>query len=407
MINGRQAIAERTTPLRWVLMLTFIASLGTGVFWHGLSFIAAHTYRFEQGRNFALYALMGALYAVGALGAGRAIRLTAKHLSPRGVLACCIGIEAAVCMLPVVWTGEWTLWVSGSVVTFLSAIHWPIVESYISAGRHGPAMRNAVLSFNLTWMPATVVPMLVMAPLLERHGAWTIGGLALANLAALGLLPLFSRRPAPHREEEASPHVAAAYPLLLRSARVLLPVSYVLTSALAPILPYRFEQVGVAVWWQTPSTATWMIVRVVSLGLMWLAPFWHGRWGTLVLGAVTMTGGFALIVLGPSIGVMLAGFACMGIGLGIVYNVALYYAMAVGRAAVEAGGTHEALIGTGYTLGPLAGLLGSALGGGAHIVGVVWCIVGVAAVPASLPYLKYRRLRRLKEQRASSAKEVS
>jgi hypothetical protein len=35
----------------------------------------------------------------------------------------------------------------------------------------------------------------------------------------------------------------------------------------------------------------------------------------------------------------------------------LYYAMSVGGADVDAGGTHEALIGAGYTIGPGIGLL--------------------------------------------------
>ena len=43
-------------------------------------------------------------------------------------------------------------------------------------------------------------------------------------------------------------------------------------------------------------------------------------------------------------------------GMGVTYYAALYYAMAVGRAEVNAGGTHEAFIGGGYAMGPLIGL---------------------------------------------------
>src|SRR5690606_33164679 len=52
------------------------------------------------------------------------------------------------------------------------------------------------------------------------------------------------------------------------------------------------------------------------------------------------------------------GLALFGFGLGGVYTGALYYVMEVGASEVEAGGTHEALIGGGYTLGPLIGLAG-------------------------------------------------
>jgi hypothetical protein len=43
--------------------------------------------------------------------------------------------------------------------------------------------------------------------------------------------------------------------------------------------------------------------------------------------------------------------------VGTIYAGAFYYAMAVGAAEVEAGGKHEALIGAGYCLGPVCGLL--------------------------------------------------
>jgi hypothetical protein len=114
----------------------------------------------------------------------------------------------------------------------------------------------------------------------------------------------------------------------------------------------------------------------------------------LVLGAVAMTGGFGLVVAGPSVGYMLVGFGCLGAGVGVIYYAALYYALAVGHAQVDAGATHEGLIGAGYTAGPIAGLLGTAIAGGVGIVGVVWALVGLAGVPAVRPYLRARRQRK-------------
>jgi hypothetical protein len=188
--------------------------------------------------------------------------------------------------------------------------------------------------------------------------------------------------------------VGDEYPLLLRSARVLLPLSYVLNSAMSPILPYRFESLGIEVAMETPLAATWVVVRVFTFVFMWRMGFWHGRWGTLMLGALAMTGGFACVVAGPGLTSVLIGLTALGAGLGIVYYAALYYAMSVGRAAVEAGGTHEGLIGAGYTIGPVAGLGGAALGGGPWIVGVVWGLVALAGIPALRPYIRARSLRR-------------
>ncbi len=110
----------------------------------------------------------------------------------------------------------------------------------------------------------------------------------------------------------------------------------------------------------------------------------------MLLGALAMAGGFAVVVLAGSLPLLFLGFGGMGVGLGVIYNAALYYAMSTGGAAVEAGGTHEALIGAGYAVGPLIGLAGTALGGGAAIVGFVLALMAVSAVPALLPYLAAR-----------------
>jgi hypothetical protein len=99
---------------------------------------------------------------------------------------------------------------------------------------------------------------------------------------------------------------------------------------------------------------------------------------------------------------MLIGFGTFGAGLGVVYHAALYYAMSVGLAEVDAGGTHEALIGGGYALGPLVGLGGMGLAQGADrpgaeaqvIVALVWSCVALAGAAAVQPYLRARRQRR-------------
>ena len=45
-----------------------------------------------------------------------------------------------------------------------------------------------------------------------------------------------------------------------------------------------------------------------------------------------------------------------GTGHARIYLGSLYDAMEVGKAQVDAGGTHEALIGLGYMLGPVLGI---------------------------------------------------
>jgi MFS family permease len=382
-----------TTPLRLVLLVTFLASLGTGVFWHGLAFIAKQEYGFTQEKNLILYAVMGAIYTLGAFLAGGVTRRVGPWLSPRGVLVACIGGQVVACALPAIFTHEWAIWASASVVTLLAALSWPIIESFVTSGRHGPGMRKSIAAFNLVWMPATIVPMLVLGPLLEHHSTMTILGLGVALIPAIVAALRFAPRPAPHEADLADGHVSPEYPFLLRSARVLLPLSYLVSQALTPILPYLLERLHVEVHLLTPVTSTWMFLRVAVVAAMLLVPFWHGRWGALLFAGLSMAGGFAGVVLAPSLPVLIVGLAFFGMGIGIIYYAALYYVMAVGHADVDASGTHEALIGVGYLGGPLAGLAGGALGGGSRIVLVVWATIAVGSVGAVLPYFRARRAR--------------
>jgi hypothetical protein len=99
--------------------------------------------------------------------------------------------------------------------------------------------------------------------------------------------------------------------------------------------------------------------------------------------------GFALAMLAPTLGtpnaeglnqvgvtLLVAGLSLAGIGIAVTYYGALYYAMAVGNADVDAGGKHEALIGVGYMVGPLCGLFGGLLTDGpGGVIGITSVVV--------------------------------
>jgi MFS family permease len=185
---------------------------------------------------------------------------------------------------------------------------------------------------------------------------------------------------------------------------MLLPLSYVLNAAMSPLLPYLFTRIDLPQQFETTVASTWMWVRIVAMAIMWNLGFWHGKWGTLLLGGISMTLGFGIAVLVPSLPLLILGLAIFGVGMGIIYYAALYYAMAVGRAEVDAGGTHEALIGAGYTVGPLTGLIGVSATSAAHtagwqvwdgaiLVAVVWLLIGIGTIAVLRPYRQARRLR--------------
>jgi hypothetical protein len=188
--------------------------------------------------------------------------------------------------------------------------------------------------------------------------------------------------------------------MLLQSASLLLPLSYVISANLAPLLPHRLAEAGAGVIAPEATSviaALWMVARFVTMAAMWRTGGWHGRWETLGAGAATLAGGLALVLLSPSLVGIIVGLVLYGTGMGLTYYASLYYSMAVGHAAVQAGGNFEALIGVGYCIGPLLGVAGHAASevhADAATVAFTWLALALAAPLVLRPYLAARRARR-------------
>ena len=220
-----------------------------------------------------------------------------------------------------------------------SAVTWPIVESYLSAGRHGAEMRAAIGWFNVTWTPATALGLLLM-PIVTQVGMLAALALSAAgSLAALIATFRLPRQPGAHEADVAQAAVGREYRHLLRAASWLLPMSYILCAAMSPLLPHRLAAVsggtaggGVA--------ALWMVARFATLLTMWRTGFWHGRWGTLALGAPRWRPAWRPDAGGVAAGAG-GGLVVFGVGMGLTYYAALYYSLSVGHAAVDAGGTSK------------------------------------------------------------------
>ncbi len=326
--------------------------------WNGLPFIAKRDYGFSESENLLLYLLIGFVYVAGAVVSGRCSRLLEPYISMRTFMGVLLLAVALVCSLPLFATSgsAWIILSAGGVAGFCSALLWPIVESYLVAGRHGPEMRRVIGWWNLVWMCSVAGVMLAMAPLMETYASMVIVGLGGMNIIAICVLPLFPKKPPCHEATWAKEHVPKSYKGLLKGARVLLPLSYVINGVLSPLLPFILTGIAIDIFWQTPVVAIWMLTRVIATSIMWKTGSWHGKWSTLWLGLGAISSGFVFIMAASGLPILIVGLILLGSGMGVIYYIALYYALSVGDAQVDAGGKHEAFIGGGYMVGPILGL---------------------------------------------------
>lgn len=412
--TGAGARSDAPAPLWAVLGFAFLASIGTGVVTNGIYFITRHAYGFGDAGNYLLGLVLGVTYIAGAVATGPMLRRLggdgtagARRVSPRAVLGITLAVLGLLCAIPIACRGaqgSWPIWLLVALYSPLTGIVWPIVESYVSGGRRGPGLRSAIGRFNWTWSGAIVVAYVAVSPALPAatengvaealphlRGAYVIAALGMLHLVTLAFLAPWPREPGRHLAEHHEPH-PASWRRMLTTFRILLPASYIVLTVLLPYLPGAFERIRAPRDWHMALAAVWLASRWLAFVMLERWHGWHGRWWPPVAGGVLVLVGFGGAVLAPgaaalgggAMAVLLAGLACFGVGMAVIYCGALYYAMEVGDARVEAGGTHEALIGIGYTAGPALGLLAV----GAERVGVIpkgWfegVLVGTVALVA-------------------------
>jgi len=358
----------RTGPiLPRVLALTFFASIGAAVTWQGIFYVAKALFKYTATQNLIVGAALGFVYALAAFYAASitdavraaSARLTGARLSTRGIMVTILALSAVISIVPKAIPTQVGLWTFGLVSVPLLGLFWPTVETYVSSGQRGRSLNRAAGLWNMCWAFALLPGMWVMAPLLTWHPTWVIPTLAPMMLIAMAIALTFPKEPGSHGEasHEHTPAQDALYRRLLRVFRICLVISYLASSSLGPVVPQLMASLDVPMVWRTPLQSVWMLSRLLTFILLGVWHGWHGKARYAPISVALFVVGFTLAITATasfgSVAQLTVGLVMMGIGLGVTYAAAIFYALEVGTTDVDAGARHEASIGLGYTLGPL------------------------------------------------------
>jgi hypothetical protein len=344
-----------------LLAITFVESIGTVLLERGLYFFTHERLQFSERQNLLIAFLFGVVYVIGALGSHRT---AARFGEKRVLIGALVGLLVLHSLL-VLAPSAIAITSSFVAIGLLQGLKWPIVESFFGAGLTPRELVRSLGRFNVCWAVAVPIGVAGSGPLIgSGRPELFFGAAALLNVLALGFSRKLPQSPL-HLEldhpERPDPAELARYGALLVSARFTLLLSYTLMFLLAPLMPALFSALGLGVRSATLAASALDVVRVVCFGLLGAFIGWRSRWSPLVWSNLCLLGGFTLILWGSELGLVLAGELLFGLGAGIAYTAALYYALVVKNAAVDAGGAHEGLIGVGFALGPLCGLAGNML----------------------------------------------
>lgn len=342
-----------------MLTITVLADLAVGMTFRGIPFLAHDVLHLSTEVILLLTMSFGVCYVPTALVSHR----LCVALGERRVLAGSLWLEAGACLLTAAFGNHPQTWVLFACMGLLGAsqgFKWPVIESYISAGRGAAAQARAVGSFNLAWAGAFPVAVFLAGPLIDWWPPALFLVPALIDGAMLAMTWTLPLRPAhlPEGHPERPDGTAILrWRRLLLAGRVTNLLSQCSTSALAALMPMVYASLGISVFWGTGLSGVLDLVRFLAFLVLQAWTGWHGRRSPLVLSMAALVVGFFMIVLGGNVAVVLAGEVLFGVAVAMTYYAALYYAMLAQNATVQAGGVHEALIGLGSVVGPASGLL--------------------------------------------------
>lgn len=356
----------KLTPL---LFMVFLQSAAAGAAEHAIFFYTQEVHGFSVMQNLLLALIFGISYVAGAIKSHNIIesiaRRTAGLSGERTLLLFLILGHIAVYTVLTLYASPWAMWLLWPVLGWMGGTHWPIVESYIVAGRLPRAASLAIGRFNITWSIAVVLSVAIAGVLIHWWQPALLALCAALNLASLILVLLRFPRRALHLELDHPERLPAAtiesYLPLSRSAKWSMLSCYTLMFVLGPYLPAVFDRLGFGLTAATLLASILYAARVLGFFAMERWHGWHGLRWPLAVGALAMPAGALLVLLGSDTATVILGMIGFGLFGGVVYTASLYYGMAMKNASVQAGGDHEAVIGTGFTAGPLLGMLGTKL----------------------------------------------
>ncbi len=346
---------------RLLLLLTFVESVGTVLLQRGLYFYTSSLHGFSESQNLWLAFVQGVTYVLGATLSHPLTQRFGERRTATAAIGCLMALHVLLAAAP----GAALIVAAFPVIGFLQAIKWPIIESYVSAGRSPQVLVGLLGRYNVSWALAIPIALGLCGAILAAHAHHYFFMVpALLNACALLMVTRWPARPAhleldhPQRPDEAT---LRRYGALVVSARWTMVASYTLLFLLAPLMPSIFGRLGLEVRQATMCASLLDVLRLTAFALLGVFPQWHGRsWPLAVISAV-LPASFFMVLFGQTLPVVLLGETLFGLAAGVAYCAALYYALIVKNASVDAGGAHESLIGLGFAVGPLAGLAGHAL----------------------------------------------
>ncbi|HEV8378082.1 MAG TPA: MFS transporter [Tepidisphaeraceae bacterium] len=405
--NSSPAIHLNNDPARRRRLMLYAVEAVTGLastmLIISIFFYTEKRFAWSMRQNLILAAVQGLVYIAGSLLANPLSRRFGRRNSLL-VLFAIIGAIAAIGIFrptPKIVTALLVIY------TMVIALTWPMLESLVATGLSARELSRILGAYNLVWAGIGACAVAINGTIIEH---WPKGVFIIPTIAhALGLLLLWltppgpapGATPYPDQDLKAEDALLQQRRLALWLSRIALPATYIVIFSLSAMLPSLAAIKRLPTSYATLIGSAWLVARWFTFWFLGATHWWHTRPRLLLWAAVLMLLGFMGTVLpatrpGPLATIltaMIVSQIVLGMALGLIYSASLYFGMVLSDGSTEHGGYHEALIGLGQTMGPLAGAIAQSIWPGSAIAGIVAVssLVALAIVGAGVAAIKMRQ----------------
>ena len=343
-------------------LLTALNTLGCSYFGTYLFFLLQQQHGFGNRDNLLTCALHGLIYVPAARVGGRFAERHGLTTSFKiGFLTMAAAMLAGGLMQSLVG-----VFVTLFVWTIGMCFTWPALEAHATHGETEAGTKRMVGIYNITWSGCAGLMYFLGGSLYEWLGARSLFWIPTVIFTSQLLLTLWleslPHSPAPppvstmpHHPEEAALHQPISPETFLKMAWLANPFSYIAIHSFLAVVPGRSAELGLNIAQSGWFWSVWFLVRLGTFIVLWRWSGWHYRFRWMLAAFLGLIASYAVLQLGHSLPLLVAGQVLFGLATGLLYYSSLFYSMDVGDTQGEHGGIHEAAIGIGICLGPAVG----------------------------------------------------
>ena len=343
-------------------------------------FWAKGKFGYTDTENLLLAAANGLGYVIGAGLGGR----IADRVGYDRTLAWCLAGMAAVMLLGWIPSWHYTPFVVVALYSLLFGPTWPAIEAAILRSAGSASVPDRLGLFNVIWAFGDGVGFFLSGPLYDWQPdsiLWVPGALHIAQW-------LWLKRPVratmgngtaasevPHRGDSVARPVKRRF---MHQAWLANGLATFMVGAFAALTPQMGERLGLSASFAIWLACALLFARGVAFLVLWKWTAWHYRagWGYAAIWTAPLC--LAVVFFSSSQLLIFGALSVFGAAIGLSYYASIYYSLDYGESSAEHGGFHEAVLGVGGFLGPLAAAGAAQIGGGARPAQwtvVVLCLV--------------------------------